>query len=199
MTSIRFEAPSSKASQQPPLTSCAYSRVSKPKKSASYRSSSRCSFSCSSSTPARRQLRGRRRGFRSAARCALLFQENFSGDSPHSETLRHVGAEGVVASTRHVTSSGDARSASRLEWLRASACRRSAPFLNQGLVKDPDGVRNYLFSLGEDCLPPLVDMLETLELPPNRSAWSATSSPNSANNHVPLCSPRASTIRRQTS
>jgi len=40
--------------------------------------------------------------------------------------------------------------------------------LNQGVVKDVEGLRQYLFALGEDAIPPLVEMLETLELLPNR-------------------------------
>lgn len=40
--------------------------------------------------------------------------------------------------------------------------------LNQGVVKDPDGLRRYLYSLGPEAVPPLVDMLEALELLPNR-------------------------------
>lgn len=40
--------------------------------------------------------------------------------------------------------------------------------LNQGVIKDPEGLRKYLYSLGDTAVPPLVDMLETLELLPNR-------------------------------
>ena len=40
--------------------------------------------------------------------------------------------------------------------------------LNAGVVKDVDGIRSYLRSLGEEALIPLVDMLESLQLPLNR-------------------------------
>lgn len=40
--------------------------------------------------------------------------------------------------------------------------------LNQGLVSDTAGVRGYLVSLGEDAVSALVEMLETLQLAPNR-------------------------------
>lgn len=40
--------------------------------------------------------------------------------------------------------------------------------LNQGVVKDVDGLKQYLFALGEEAVPPLLDLLENLELLPNR-------------------------------
>ena len=40
--------------------------------------------------------------------------------------------------------------------------------LNQGVVRDPEALRLYLGSMGEEAVTPLVEMLETLELPPNR-------------------------------
>ena len=43
-----------------------------------------------------------------------------------------------------------------------------AQILNQGVVKDAEGVRAYLYALGVDALLPLVEMLESLELMPNR-------------------------------
>jgi len=43
-----------------------------------------------------------------------------------------------------------------------------AQILNQGVVKEPEGVREYLFALGENAIHPLIEVLEALELPPNR-------------------------------
>lgn len=43
-----------------------------------------------------------------------------------------------------------------------------AQILNSGNAKDPEGVKAYLRALGHDAMPALLDMLETLELPPNR-------------------------------
>lgn len=40
--------------------------------------------------------------------------------------------------------------------------------LNAGLPKDADGIRNYLQALGVDAIPPLIEMLETLQLLPSR-------------------------------
>ncbi len=40
--------------------------------------------------------------------------------------------------------------------------------LNTGLAKDPEGVRHYLQSLGVEAIIPLLDMLESLTLLPNR-------------------------------
>lgn len=40
--------------------------------------------------------------------------------------------------------------------------------LNQSLAKDIDGVRAYLKALGDDAIIPLIDMLETIQLPQNR-------------------------------
>lgn len=40
--------------------------------------------------------------------------------------------------------------------------------LNAGIAKDADGIRKYLGSLGVDAIPPLIDMLESLQLLPNR-------------------------------
>jgi hypothetical protein len=40
--------------------------------------------------------------------------------------------------------------------------------LNASVAKDADGIRNYLSSLGVDSIGPLIDMLETLQLLPNR-------------------------------
>jgi hypothetical protein len=40
--------------------------------------------------------------------------------------------------------------------------------LNAGIVKDAEGVRRYLQSLGVEAIIPLLDMLETLQLLPNR-------------------------------
>jgi hypothetical protein len=40
--------------------------------------------------------------------------------------------------------------------------------LNTGIVKDADGVRRYLQSLGVEAIIPLLEMLETLQLLPNR-------------------------------
>jgi HEAT repeat protein len=40
--------------------------------------------------------------------------------------------------------------------------------LNAGLTKDPDGIRQYLQSLGVEAIIPLLEMLETLTLLPNR-------------------------------
>ena len=43
-----------------------------------------------------------------------------------------------------------------------------AQILNSGNAKDPQGVKGYLTSLGLDAIVPLLEMLESLELPPNR-------------------------------
>jgi hypothetical protein len=40
--------------------------------------------------------------------------------------------------------------------------------LNQGVVRDPEALRLYFGAMGSDAVQPLVEMLETLELPPNR-------------------------------
>jgi hypothetical protein len=43
-----------------------------------------------------------------------------------------------------------------------------AQILNQGVIKEPEGVKEYLFALGDNAIQPLIEVLETLELPPNR-------------------------------
>jgi hypothetical protein len=40
--------------------------------------------------------------------------------------------------------------------------------LNQGVAKDVDGIRRYLYGLGVDAIPALIEMLEVLQLLPNR-------------------------------
>lgn len=64
-----------------------------------------------------------------------------------------------------------------------------AQVLNAGNAKDPSGVQAYLRALGEDAIVPLLEMLEALELPPNRRLVSEVLA-DLGKNSVPLFASR---------
>lgn len=119
---------------------------------------------------------------------ALLFQENFSAiHHIRSRFGMSMKKESLRPEARDLVGRCAERFAARMA--EGQRLQTIGSILNQGIVKDADGVRNYLFSLGEDCLPPLVDMLETLELPPNRRLVCDVLA-ELGENHVPLFTAR---------
>jgi sulfur relay (sulfurtransferase) DsrC/TusE family protein len=98
---------------------------------------------------------------------ALLLAENFT--AIHQIRARFVTSaqkEQLKPRTRELTK----RCAERFNTRMAESQRLQTigQLLNSGNAKDPDGVRGYLKSLGGNAIQPLLDMLEALELPPNR-------------------------------
>jgi hypothetical protein len=98
---------------------------------------------------------------------ALILSENFTAidqirarfhQSGHKQNLKS-GAKDLIqrCQLRFVGRMGESQ--------RVQAIGQ---ILNAGIAKDADGIRRYLNSLGVDAIPPLIDMLETLQLLPNR-------------------------------
>lgn len=98
---------------------------------------------------------------------ALLLQENFTAIHQIRERF---GVSANKPKLRPEKRDLIQRCAERFNGRMAESQRLQtiAQILNSGNAKDPDGVRGYLTSLGVDAIVPLVDMLEILELPPNR-------------------------------
>jgi hypothetical protein len=98
---------------------------------------------------------------------ALILQENFSAIaqirkrfavSSRKETLPVVRRELIErCGARFTARMGESQRVQAIGQL-----------LNVGLTKDPEGIREYLQSLGNEAIIPLLEMLETLTLLPNR-------------------------------
>ncbi|MFZ9886232.1 MAG: HEAT repeat domain-containing protein [Myxococcota bacterium] len=98
---------------------------------------------------------------------ALLLAENFTAIQNIRERF---AASGKKAQLKPQTKDMVARCAARFDKRMAESQRLQviAQILNAGNVKDPSGLRAYLLTLGAMAVPPLVEMLEALELPQNR-------------------------------
>ena len=98
---------------------------------------------------------------------ALILQENFTAIDQIRGRFTVSGAKAHLGeSQRELVGRCRERFVSRMgESQRVQAIGQ---MLNTGLVKDADGVRKYLQSLGIDAIIPLLDMLESLQLLPNR-------------------------------
>ncbi|MBI1946395.1 MAG: hypothetical protein HYS27_11900 [Deltaproteobacteria bacterium] len=98
---------------------------------------------------------------------ALLLSENFSAIQQIRERFHHAGQKpNSKQTTRDLVQRCELRFVGRMgESQRVQAIGN---ILNSGIAKDADGVRNYLYALGVDAIPSLIDMLETLQLLPNR-------------------------------
>ncbi|MDP2343730.1 MAG: HEAT repeat domain-containing protein [Deltaproteobacteria bacterium] len=98
---------------------------------------------------------------------ALILQENFTAiDQIRARFIVSAGKEQLASTQREMVERCADRFRSRMgESQRVQAIGQ---LLNTGLVKDPDGVRRYLQSLGVEAIIPLLEMLETLQLLPNR-------------------------------
>ncbi len=98
---------------------------------------------------------------------ALLLSENFTAIQQIRERFSHSAQKTALKqSTRDLVQRCELRFVGRMgESQRVQAIGN---ILNSGIAKDADGVRNYLYALGVDAIPSLIDMLETLQLLPNR-------------------------------
>jgi hypothetical protein len=98
---------------------------------------------------------------------ALLIAEKFSAIFAIRERFERAAQRPKLSEAkRELVSRAGERFASRMA--EAQRLQMIAQILNQGVVKDPEGLRKYLYSLGPEAVPPLVDVLENLELLPNR-------------------------------
>lgn len=98
---------------------------------------------------------------------ALLLAENFTAIHQIRERFRASAAKPhLKPQTRDLVQ----RCAERFHGRMAESQRLQmiAQILNAGNAKDPEGVRQYLITLGHNAVQPLLEMLEILELPQNR-------------------------------
>lgn len=98
---------------------------------------------------------------------ALILQENFTAiDQIRARFLVSAKKPTLPAAQRDIVERCADRFRSRMgESQRVQAIGQ---ILNTGIVKDADGVRRYLANLGVEAIIPLLDMLESLQLLPNR-------------------------------
>lgn len=98
---------------------------------------------------------------------ALILSENFTAIDQIRTRFRRSATKGTLkAAARDLIQRCELRFVGRMgESQRVQAI---GGILNAGIAKDAEGVRRYLASLGVDAIPPLIDMLETLQLLPNR-------------------------------
>ncbi len=98
---------------------------------------------------------------------ALILQENFTAiDQIRARFVASAAKPTLSAERRDVVERCGERFKQRMgESQRVSAIGQ---LLNTGLAKDADGIRKYLQSLGHEAILPLLDMLESLTLLPNR-------------------------------
>lgn len=98
---------------------------------------------------------------------ALLIQENFTAIVQIRERFGvSMQKQRVSAAARDLIERCSERFANKMA--EGQRIQTIGQILNQGLVKDPDGLQKYLLGLGSEAALPLLDMLETLELAPNR-------------------------------
>jgi hypothetical protein len=98
---------------------------------------------------------------------ALILQENFTAiDNIRHRFVHSAAKPSLTPKQRGMVERCSERFRTRMgESQRVQAIGQ---MLNTGLVKDADGVRKYLQSLGYEAIIPLLDMLEGLQLLPNR-------------------------------
>lgn len=98
---------------------------------------------------------------------ALLLQENFTAVAQIRERFATSSQKPNLSpvAKEMIERCGERFNAKMAEGQRIQTIGQ---ILNGGLAKDADGVRGYLYSLGPDAVLPLVDMLESIELLPNR-------------------------------
>ncbi len=98
---------------------------------------------------------------------ALILQENFTAiDQIRTRFSASAGKAALGAVRQELVERCGERFKTRMgESQRVSAIGQ---LLNTGLAKDAEGVRHYLESLGPEAIIPLLDMLESLTLLPNR-------------------------------
>ncbi len=98
---------------------------------------------------------------------ALILQENFTAISQIRKRFAVSSKkETLPPARRELIDRCAARFTTRMgESQRVQAIGQ---LLNVGLTKDPEGIRQYLQSLGNEAIIPLLEMLETLTLLPNR-------------------------------
>ncbi len=97
---------------------------------------------------------------------ALILQENFTAIDQIRARFPVSAAKGASIHQKDIVERCADRFRSRMgESQRVQAIGQ---ILNTGIVKDADGVRRYLQSLGVEAIIPLLEMLETLQLLPNR-------------------------------
>jgi hypothetical protein len=98
---------------------------------------------------------------------ALLLAENFTAIHQIRERFStSAGKPKLKPQTRDMIQRCAERFSSRMA--ESQRLQTIAQILNSGAAKDPDGVIEYLMSLGDNAIQPLLEMLEALELPPNR-------------------------------
>jgi HEAT repeat protein len=98
---------------------------------------------------------------------ALLLAENFAAIDQIRARFKHSSQKpSLRPAARDLIQRCELRFVGRMgESQRVQAIGQ---ILNQGLPRDANGIRNYLYALGVDAIPPLIDMLETLQLIPSR-------------------------------
>ncbi|HEY4222177.1 MAG TPA: hypothetical protein VGO62_12560, partial [Myxococcota bacterium] len=98
---------------------------------------------------------------------ALILAENFTAIDQIRARFKHSGQKQTLkSSARDLIQRCELRFVGRMgESQRVQAIGQ---IFNAGIAKDAEGIRRYLQSLGVDAIPPLIDMLETLQLLPNR-------------------------------
>jgi hypothetical protein len=98
---------------------------------------------------------------------ALILAENFTAIDQIRARFKHSSTKTTLkSSSRDMIQRTELRFVGRMgESQRVQAIGQ---ILNAGIAKDAEDIRRYLSSLGVDAIPPLIDMLETLQLLPNR-------------------------------
>jgi hypothetical protein len=98
---------------------------------------------------------------------ALLLQENFTAIRQILDRFQVSAAKpNVRPERRDLVLQAAERFSTRMR--DGQRIQTIGQMLNAGNAKDPDGLKAYLLTLGGDAVVPLLEMLETLELPVNR-------------------------------
>lgn len=97
---------------------------------------------------------------------AMLLSERFDVISQILDRFKHSLAKNLRPDVKTRVKLAEERFVSRMG--EAQRIQSIAQVFNHGALKDAPAVRAYLLRLGPDALPPLLDALERVELPPNR-------------------------------
>jgi hypothetical protein len=98
---------------------------------------------------------------------ALILAENFTAISQIRERFMVSGNKpNVKSASKDIIGRCRERFISRMG--ESQRVQSVGNILNAGIAKDADGIRRYFSSLGVEAIIPLLDMLETLQIVPNR-------------------------------
>jgi len=98
---------------------------------------------------------------------ALILAENFSAIDQIRTRFQHSAQKpNLKPAARDLVQRCQLRFVGRMG--ESQRIQAIGQILNSGIAKDAEGIRRYLSSVGVDAIPPLIEMLEVLQLLPNR-------------------------------